>query len=207
MTKKIISIVDYGVGNIGALINIFDHIEIDVEVVKTPEEIQAAHKLVLPGVGAFDVAMNSLRSTGLINSLNTAVLTKGVPVLGICLGMQLMARSSEEGTSKGLGWIDADVKKISKPVGSNLKIPNMGWLGVQTRQETNLFGSDYIDRRFYFNHSYHVVCDSPQNVLATVEYGSTICCAVISGNIYGVQFHPEKSHRHGMNVLSSFANI
>ena len=200
-----ISIVDYGVGNTGALLNMFDYLGIAAELVDSAESISHAHKLVLPGVGSFDKAMNTLRTKGLVEALNTAVLAHSVPVLGVCLGMQLLARRSEEGVEAGLGWLNADVKLIKLPSESNLKVPNMGWINTQVVRESELLKTANAETRFYFDHSYHVVCDDPSDVLATIDYGSPLCCAVAHGNIAGVQFHPEKSHRHGMSMLSAFA--
>jgi glutamine amidotransferase len=200
-----ITIVDYGVGNTGALLNIFDYLGIDAEISNSINTIENSSKLVLPGVGSFDKAMTTLRNSGLVEALNTAVLLRSVPVLGVCLGMQLLARGSEEGIEKGLGWIEADVRRITPPRDSGLKVPNMGWMHAKTARISVLFDKPHDDMRYYFDHSYHMVCDNTHDVLATIDYGTPLTCAVARGHIAGVQFHPEKSHRYGMRVLSAFA--
>lgn len=202
-----ITVVDYGVGNIGAIINMADYLGIDAETSSDPDKVRNASKLILPGVGAFDKAMLTLQNKGLIDSLNEAALKRQIPVLGICLGMQLLARRSDEGVQAGLGWVAADVVRITLPPESPLKVPHIGWLEVKPARKSALFDSAVYGERFYFDHGYYVQCDSPQDVAATIDYGSEICCAVSSGNISGVQFHPEKSHRFGMRVLEAFGKI
>src|SRR4030095_5223215 len=197
-----ITVVDYGVGNIGALLNMFDHLGIEARASNDSREIAFADKLVLPGVGAFDRAMSELRKRSLVAPLEEAVLHRRRPVLGVCLGMQLLARRSEEGNESGLGWVDADVKRIRLPAGSNLKVPHIGWMEIRPVGVSALFGPP--GERFYFDHSYHVCCDRSGDVVALIDYGNELCCAVTSGNVHGVQFHPEKSHRFGMRLLQSF---
>jgi glutamine amidotransferase len=203
----VITVVDYGVGNIGAVINMADYLGIDAEASGDPETIKNASKLILPGVGAFDRAMLTLQNRGLIDPLNEAVSKRQVPVLGICLGMQLLARRSDEGVQPGLGWIAADVHRIALPPQSSLKVPHIGWLEVKPARPSELFDPAVTNERFYFDHGYYVQCDDPQDVAATIDYGGEICCAVSSGNVSGVQFHPEKSHRFGMRVLEAFGKI
>jgi imidazole glycerol-phosphate synthase subunit HisH len=202
-----ITIVDYGVGNTGALLNMFDYLGIDAEASDTPEAIARASQLVLPGVGTFDKAMTTLRARGLVPALDEAVLVRHVPVLGVCLGMQLLARRSEEGNEPGLGWINADVRRIELPAGSPLKVPHIGWQHTRVIRPSRLFATAADDARFYFDHSYHLVCDDPADVLATIDYGTPLCCAAGHGHITGVQFHPEKSHRQGMQLLAAFAAL
>lgn len=202
-----ITVVDYGVGNIGAIINMADYLGIDAETSSDPDKIRNASKLILPGVGAFDKAMMTLQNKGLIDPLNEAALKRQIPVLGICLGMQLLARRSDEGVQSGLGWVAADVLRITLPPESPLKVPHIGWLEVKPARVSALFDSAVHGERFYFDHGYYVQCDSPQDVAATIDYGGKICCAVSSGNVSGVQFHPEKSHRFGMRVLEAFGKI
>lgn len=202
-----ISIVDYGVGNTGALLNMLDYLGIDAEAVETPDGIDNAQMLLLPGVGAFDKAMRTLRERNLLPALDNAVLQRKIPVLGVCLGMQLLARRSDEGSETGLGWIAADVKRIVPPPGSGLKVPNIGWLETRPQRRTALFDPEAAAARFYFDHGYHMVCDNPADVAATIDYGDQLCCAVAHGHIAGVQFHPEKSHRHGMRLLEAFARL
>ena len=204
-TISMITIVDYGVGNVQALLNMFDHLGIEAQSSKDPGAILNADKLVLPGVGSFDKAMCELNTLGLVDTLHTAVLDHKIPVLGICLGMQLFSRKSAEGSTTGLGWLAADVQRIEPPQGSQLKVPHVGWAEIDPRHSSPLLAMTGIRERFYFVHSYHVVCDEPANVLATVDYGHPLCCAIHRDNIWGVQFHPEKSHRFGMRLLSSFA--
>lgn len=203
----VITIVDYGVGNVQALLNLFDYLGIEAGTSKDPDAILNARKLVLPGVGSFDKAMLELNARGLIAPLEKAVLHQRVPVLGICLGMQLFARKSAEGSAQGLGWIAADVQRIEPPIGSNLKVPHVGWSEVDPKYQSPLFPVNAERERFYFVHGYHVVCDYTSDILATVDYGQPLCCAVHRDNIWGVQFHPEKSHRFGMRLLTAFADL
>ncbi len=200
-----ITVVDYGVGNIGALVNMFDYLGIDARASGDGHEIAAAERLVLPGIGAFDKAMGTLRSRRLIEPLNDAALQRGVPVLGVCLGMQLLARRSDEGGEPGLGWIAGDVRRIALPQGSGLKVPHIGWMTVRPTRASALFDVQPARERFYFDHAYHLVCDRAEDTTAVITYGSELCCAVQSGSIAGVQFHPEKSHRFGMRLLARFA--
>ena len=200
-----ILIVDYGVGNIGALVNMFEYLGIEAEASGDPTTVAHAAKLVLPGIGAFDKAMRTLRERNLVAALNEAVRDRRVPVLGVCLGMQLLARRSDEGVERGLGWLAADVRRISAPAGSALKIPHIGWMETRPTRPSILFDAPPPDERFYFDHSYRVVCDDRADVSAFIDYGGELCCAVEAGNVFGVQFHPEKSHRFGMRLLSAFA--
>lgn len=199
-----VSIVDYGVGNIAALLNMFEYIGVEAEAVSDHAGISRAEKLVLPGVGTFDRAMENLRSRGLVDPLNEAVQVRKLPVLGICLGMQLMADHSEEGEQPGLGWIEGAVVQLD-PGEARLKVPHVGWSDIRPTAATVLFPVTSIPERFYFVHSYHFVCRHAGDVAARVSYGDDICVAVSKDNVHGVQFHPEKSHRFGMRLLTSFA--
>lgn len=201
----VITVIDYGVGNIGALLNMFDYLGIEARASSAAREIAAADRLVLPGVGAFDRAMSALRQRQLLSPLEDAVRERRRPVLGVCLGMQLLARGSEEGSETGLGWIGADVVRIRVPEGSGLKVPHIGWMEIRPAGRSALFGSP--GERYYFDHSYHVRCDRIDEVAAVIDYGVELCCAVSAGNVHGVQFHPEKSHRFGMRLLRSFAEL
>lgn len=201
-----ITVIDYGVGNIGALLNMFDYLGLEAQVSGDARVLANADRLILPGIGAFDKAMSTLRARQLIEPLNDAVFHRRVPVLGVCLGMQLLARRSDEGDEPGLGWIDADVRRITVPIGSGLKVPHIGWMETRSMHRSALFDPALPTERFYFNHSYHMVCDRREDVSAVIDYGSELCCAVASGNIAGVQFHPEKSHRFGMRLLKAFAS-
>jgi len=202
-----ISIVAYGVGNIASVANMLRHVGADVALASTPDEVRAARKLVLPGVGAFDYGMERLARAGLREPLDEAVLERRTPVLGICLGMQLMCRSSEEGRARGLGWVEADVHRFDVADDATLKVPHMGWNVVQVRREDGLLAAAEEGQRFYFVHSYHVQCDEAGDVVATARHGQTFVAAFRRSNIHGVQFHPEKSHRYGMSVLRRYAAL
>lgn len=202
-----ITIVDYGVGNIGALVNMFDYLGIEAEASGDALVIARAQSLVLPGIGAFDKAMRTLRERRLVEPLQEAVLDRRAPVLGVCLGMQLLARRSEEGVEAGLGWIAADVRHIEVSAAPELKVPHIGWTDIRPTRSSALFAAASFDERFYFDHSYHLVCDRSDDASAVIDYAGPVCCAVEAGNVFGVQFHPEKSHRFGMRLLNAFAAI
>ena len=199
-----IAIVDYNVGNLGSVLNMFRKIGHEARLTADPRLIASADKLLLPGVGAFDAGMEKLEHSGLIPILNQRVLQDRVPALGICLGMQLMTRSSEEGRRPGLGWVNADVLRFQASTAS-LKIPHMGWNAARPLRPSMLTQGLSGELRFYFVHSYYVRCHDPDDAILETEYG----CAFHSGfqheNIFGVQFHPEKSHRFGMALLRNFA--
>lgn len=197
---------DYGVGNVASLVNMYDDLGIECQISQDPAVIASAAKLILPGVGAFDRAMTTLRARGLVRPLEQAVLQRRVPILGVCLGMQLLARGSEEGRERGLGWIDADVIRIQPRNGAPLKVPHVGWADVRSIKPSPLFDTQVgTAERFYFVHSYHVQCRQREDVAAVIIYGDELCCSVSRDNIHGVQFHPEKSHRFGMRLLKRFA--
>jgi glutamine amidotransferase len=179
------------------------HVGADARLVSTPAEIRSSGALLLPGVGHFGHAMNALSNLGLIEPLNRRVLEDGVPILGICLGMQLLGSSSEEGNSAGLSFIDAHFEKITSPPGNNLKVPHMGWNLISVKKVNPLIPPQE-EARFYFVHSYKAVCRTESDVVATADYGGEFCCAYGRDNIYGVQFHPEKSHRFGMSLLRRY---
>lgn len=201
-----ITILDYGLGNRGSIVNMLKKIGADAILTSRARDIQAASKLIIPGVGAFDEGAKNLRATGLIPTLDEQVLRKKVPVLGICLGLQLFTKDSEEGTEEGLGWIEGRTRKF-KSNDNNFKIPHMGWNVIQIEQACKLFDDLPSDSRFYFVHSYYVECSNGRNVLATSYYGNQFAAVVGHGNIYGVQFHPEKSHRFGMQILKNFLEL
>lgn len=203
-----IVIIDYGMGNLGSIENMLRKIGAQVKVSSDVADINIAGKLILPGVGAFDNGMTKLRELGIEDVLQKRVIGAGVPVLGICLGMQLFTKGSEEGSLPGLGWIDAKtVRFCFEGETSDLRIPHMGWNTVEVTQRGSILDSIYIDPRFYFVHSYHVNCADPANVLATTRYGVKFHSAVIKGNIVGTQFHPEKSHKYGLKVLRNFTEM
>jgi glutamine amidotransferase len=203
-----ITIVDYGLGNIAAFATVYNRANIEVSIARTADGLQRASKLILPGVGHFDHAMRLLQQSGMRNALDDLVLRSRVPVIGICVGMQMLARSSEEGELPGLGWIDADVRSFKSHGGiKHMAVPHMGWNDVRPVAPSPLFAELETNARFYFLHSYFMRCDRPEDVLATCNYGFDFACAVHSANIYGVQFHPEKSHRFGDRLLRNFAGL
>lgn len=201
-----IVIVDYGVGNLGSIKNMFKKIGYKAEPSSDPEVLRKAEKLILPGVGAFDAGMSKLRERGLINLLNELVLEKKVPVLGHCLGMQLMTKKSEEGTETGLGWVEAESIRFKFEADqSHLKIPHMGWNGIDVQRQHAIVAGLETGARFYFVHTYHVVCENPADVVAYTDYGYNFASIIQKENIIGAQFHPEKSHKFGMQFLKNFA--
>jgi glutamine amidotransferase len=202
-----ITIIDFGMGNLGSIQNMLVRMDFKAEITSDLETIWNAEKLILPGVGAFDIAMNNLKKQGLIPVLKELALEKRVPILGICLGMQLMSGRSEEGVLEGLNLIESDTIRFQFDSNQNLRIPHMGWNTVQIEQDSHLFEGMYEEPRFYFVHSYHVKCSNVDNVLATTNYGVNFTSSIIRDNIYGVQFHPEKSHKFGMKLLGNFAEL
>ena len=203
-----IAIIDYGLGNILAFTNIYLRLNIKVYIAKKAEDLKFASKLILPGVGAFDQAIQMLDQSGMRQTLDQLVLEQRVPVLGICVGMQIMARSSDEGSLSGLGWIDGRVNSFkSLGMGGKLLLPHMGWNDVRPVITNKLFEQLETDARFYFLHSYYFECDREQDIIAVADYGKEFSCAVNANNIYGVQFHPEKSHSFGTQLLKNFADL
>jgi imidazole glycerol-phosphate synthase subunit HisH len=205
----VITIIDYGLGNIQAFLNIYKKLHIPVQVAKNENDLEGASKLILPGVGHFDYAMQRFNDSGMREKVEDLVLHNNVPVLGVCVGMQIMANSSEEGVESGLGWISGTVKNLRSivEVGNNLPLPHMGWNSV-TPKHKNLFNDiDSGDLEFYFLHSYYFDCTSQENCIASTDYSSNFCCALNNKNIFGVQFHPEKSHHSGVTLLKNFAEL
>lgn len=200
-----IAIVDYGVGNIRAFIDIYKGLNLPVIAAKTAEELKGADRIVLPGVGAFDWAMDRLMRSGMRETLDEMVLERDVPVLGVCVGMQLMANGSEEGELPGLGWIDGYVKLFDESTFSHkTHLPHMGWNDLTSFDASGVF--KFLNSpRFYFLHSYYFSPINEDNVLATTHYGTSFASAVGRKNIIGTQFHPEKSHSWGITLLSNFA--
>lgn len=201
-----ISIVNYGVGNIGSVVNMLRHIGSPPVIASTVDEIQDATALLLPGVGAFGAAMERLDSQGFSDVIRRRALEDRIPLLGICLGMQLLSNGSEEGGAAGLGLIDADFVKFGFPPGSPLKVPHMGWNTVSVRRDNPLIDVQSEEQRFYFVHSYYAKCRE-EDVIATSIYGDEFVCAYGRENIVGVQFHPEKSHKFGMRLLEKFVTF
>src|SRR5512145_1359435 len=203
-----IVLVNYGLGNIRAFENIYKRLNIPVRVASNAAELAGAEKLILPGVGAYDGAMSMLQASGMRDCLDDLVLHKIRPVLGICVGMQIMARCSDEGDMPGLGWIQADVRRLSDTSISNKKVllPHMGWNDAHPMNHDTLFRGLKAPC-FYFLHSYYFAPDIDECVLARTDYNGHFASAVQSGNIFGVQFHPEKSHTWGVQLLKNFAEL
>lgn len=202
-----ITIVDYGMGNLGSVHNMFKYIGVQSQISGDVDVISKAEKILLPGVGAFDAAMKRLSEVGLLEVLNQKALQDKVPVLGICLGMQMLTRSSEEGKLEGLGWIPAKTVKF-KFEDRKLKVPHMGWNLVHQVNASPLIEELPEEPRFYFVHSYHVVADDDKYVLMRTNYGYEFDSVITNGdNIFGAQFHPEKSHKFGMKLFKNFAAL
>jgi imidazole glycerol-phosphate synthase subunit HisH len=201
----VIAIIDYGMGNLGSIANMLKKIGNRAVLTSDPAEIRSASKLILPGVGAFDHGMRCLQERGLVSLLNELVLDEKKPVLGMCLGMQLFASSSEEGEMNGLGWIKGRcVRFYPTPEFPKLKVPNMGWDYPSIKRDSPIVRGFDAPPRFYFVNSYHLRCDDADDIIATTSYGVEATAVVGRGNIVGTQFHPEKSHRFGMQLLRNF---
>lgn len=203
-----IGIIDYGLGNVRAFANVCKTLNLPVVIVRQPRELENVSKIILPGVGAFDYAMQKLDQSGMRHFLDEKVLEHHVPVLGVCVGMQILAHSSEEGTMPGLGWIEGVVKRFNFSSSKTpLIIPHMGWNNVKPIRSGGLFEGLEHDARFYFLHSYYFQCQKNEDIIAVADYGGEFTCAVNSGNIFGIQFHPEKSHHCGIQLLDNFAKL
>lgn len=203
-----IAIIDYGLGNVKAFANVYKNLNIPVVIAKQVDDLNSATKIILPGVGAFDHAMTRLNNSGMRSVIEEKTLNRQVPLLGVCVGMQILARSSEEGSQPGLGWIDGEVKRFNPlELRNNTLLPHMGWNDINPRKADDLLNSINHDARFYFLHSYYMHCNNEEDILATTDYGGLFTSAVNSKNIYGVQFHPEKSHQWGIQLLKNFALI
>lgn len=198
-----IAIVDYGMGNLGSIQNMLSHIGAESIVTADLDAIRKADRIILPGVGAFDAAMARINGSGMREVLDHKALVEQVPTLGICLGMQLLTRGSEEGDFAGLDWIPAETRRFPDVPG--LKVPHMGWNLVRRSTWSPLTDDFDEETRFYFVHSYYVVADAPQNSILKTTYGVEFDSAIMHGRIFGAQFHPEKSHRFGMRLLQKFA--
>jgi len=198
-------IVDIGVGNLGSITNMFKKIGGKAVASDNPNDFLEATKIVLPGVGAFDEGMRRLKEQGFIETLNKRVLGDKVPVIGICLGSQLLGKSSEEGERAGLGWIDMEVVRFPKDKG--LRVPHMGWNVVNPVGNQGIFAGVEGELRYYFVHTYHMKCNNSKDIAGTTQYGDEFTSAIHHENIYGVQFHPEKSHRFGAALLKNFAEL
>jgi glutamine amidotransferase len=203
-----ITIVDYGLGNIRAFLNVYRRLNVDVKTATSADELMGASKVILPGVGSFDHAMEQLGRSGMRETLDDLVLRQQVPVLGVCVGMQILARTSDEGTLPGLGWIDGRVRALGSLMSAEkLPVPHMGWNDVRPMLSNRLFDRLDSGARFYFLHSYYFHCDREENTIAVTHYGTDFACAVNAANIFGVQFHPEKSHHDGARLLQNFGEM
>lgn len=203
-----ITILDYGLGNVLAFQNVYKRLGIPANVAREPDGLAGATKIILPGVGAFDHAIDLFDKSGLRGAVEELVLGRGIPLLGVCVGMQMLAESSEEGARSGLGWVPGHVQKLRPPsLAEPLPLPHMGWNDVEVRAVNGLLPPIEGGWRFYFLHSYCFVPRDTSSVLATARYGGPFACAVRKGSAYGVQFHPEKSHHYGSALLKHFAEL
>lgn len=202
-----ITIIDYNMGNFAAIKNMLKKLGYEAIVTSDPKILMNAKKIILPGVGSFDFGMENLKKLGLVEVLSYKVQKEKTPILGVCLGMQLLTKSSEEGQSLGLGFIDAKTIKFDFGSEIKLKVPSMGWNSVRNRIENSILDTKYDTQRFYFVHSYYVICNDENDILATSTYGIDFVSAFMHENIIGCQFHPEKSHKYGLEVLKNFAEF
>ena len=203
-----IGIIDYGSGNINAIVNVYEQLNVSYTVINQKPDLLRSKKLILPGVGSFDQVMDQLNKSGLRDCIDNLVLEKKVPVMGICVGMQIMACSSEEGALPGLGWFkNSTVEKIDiSKLTQKPSIPHMGWNNVFPTDEHSILKDIDFEYGFYFLHSYVFSC-RPENILLTTKYGSEFPSAINNENIFGFQFHPEKSHLNGLNLFKNFADL
>jgi len=203
-----VTIIDYGVGNVFAFQNVFKRLNIPSKIAKCENDLMGSSKLILPGVGHFDYAMSQLNKSGMRNRLDELVLIEKIPVIGICVGMQMMAHKSDEGTLDGLCWIDACVKKFDEAtINHHTKLPHMGWNDVKPNENHPLFKGLEQEAIFYFLHSFYFKCSNQENSIAKTDYGINFSSSVQLDNIYGIQFHPEKSHSYGERLLKNFAKL
>lgn len=203
-----IGIIDYGVGNIKAFQNIYNRLHIPVKILKEPDDFIDIDRLILPGVGAFDHTMQTFVNSGMKELTEKLVLVDKMPIIGICVGMQLLASSSDEGVLSGLGWVDGVVKRFDETkINFGTHLPHMGWNDVDVNRDVKLFHDFPENPKFYFLHSYFFECRNDLEIIAEANYGGNFTCAVNRENIYGVQFHPEKSHDYGVKLLENFSKI
>lgn len=205
-TEMKVVIVNSGVANVRSVANMLRRIKTDSEISDDPAVVATADVLILPGVGSFDAAMGKFRTRGLVETLNEKVLVQETPVLGLCLGMQVMGDASEEGVEPGFGWIPGKLRKLSLQGadGSSVRVPHMGWNLIHDRDGCLLYDGMGDEVRFYFDHSYYFIPDDPRHYCGTVNYGVRFAAGIRRGNIFGVQFHPEKSHRFGLALFENF---
>ncbi|MEN6348207.1 MAG: imidazole glycerol phosphate synthase subunit HisH [Syntrophomonas sp.] len=201
-----VTIINYGMGNIGSLENMLNRLGSEVNIAASSSDFDKTSKLILPGVGHFDHAMANLQALDLIDVLNYKVIKEKIPILCICLGAQLIMEKSEEGTKPGLGWVEGKVIRFHFSKENKLRIPHMGWNTVNVKREAPLF-MNIEAPRFYFVHSYHLICTNQDDIMATSVYGYEFVAGVQHDNIYATQFHPEKSHKFGMQLIKNFLEI
>ena len=202
-----IGIIDYGLGNIGAISNIYNKLKIKNIIARNSEDLNKSEKLILPGVGAYDSAINLLNKSNLILDIKKEIFEKKKKILGICVGMQIFAKNSAEGNKPGLNWFEAEVKKINSSSHKTLRLPHMGWNSINIIKEDSLFKDLKDDKYFYFCHSFYFECKVKTNILAETTYGHQFSSVVKNDNLYGIQFHPEKSHDNGIRILNNFSKL
>lgn len=204
-----ISILDYGAGNANSVIRMIERAGGQAQLIHSPEQLAIAEKLIVPGVGSFDHCITQLNGRGLKEALGNLALERKIPLLGICMGMQMMCNGSEEGELPGLGWFNADVRRFTREETGGRQVPHMGWNTVSIVRENPLLIPDEVrgEERFYFVHSYRVTCHDAGDVIGTSSYGQDFVCAFQRDNIFGVQFHPEKSHRFGLGLIQRFVEL
>jgi imidazole glycerol-phosphate synthase subunit HisH len=203
-----IGIINYGSGNIHAIANLHNRAEIAHIISNQPEELKKCDKLILPGVGAFDETMLMLKRHGLVDYLNEEVIVNKKPIVGVCVGMQILGDSSEEGIEKGFGWIKGKIKKIDTSLLKNKPhLPHLGWNSISTQKTNSILEHVDTDDGFYYLHSYYFECDNQNDILATSHYGKEFATLINHGNVFGAQFHPEKSHANGIQFFKNFANL
>jgi imidazole glycerol-phosphate synthase subunit HisH len=206
--KNIIHIPNLSLGNTKSVVNMVNRIGGKVIIANSPEELMEAKKIILPGVGSYDIGMKELHDGNWVVALNKLVIEQQVPILGICLGMQFFFNKSEEGVASGLGWIPGYLKKFVSEENNPIKIPHMGWNAVNILRQDGIFPANVDEElRYYFVHSYHAICENKEDLVANAFHGSNVTAAVQNNNIYGVQFHPEKSHRFGMDLLRNYLSV
>ena len=204
---RMIAIVDHGYANIRSVDRMLRRLNHVPVVAERPSDLKRASKIILPGIGAFDGPMRRLRELGFIDALHEHAIVRQRPILGICVGMQIMTRRSEEGEAAGLGWIEGECRRFRPPTEAKLRVPHMGWNKVAIAPDAKLFASFGKEAKYYFVHSYYVALDDKSLNAATCSYGADFCASFQKGNIFGVQFHPEKSHRFGLGLLKAFAEL
>jgi glutamine amidotransferase len=200
-----IAIISYGSGNIKSFVNLYEKLNIKIQIAENSNDLIDVSKIIIPGVGAYDETINKLNKTGMRDKIEFYALEKKIPILGICVGMQIMGQSSEEGSMEGLGWIPGKVRKLPKE--KCLKLPHMGWNLAKLKKKHKLFSNMEDESRFYFLHSYFFDLDKQENILTETSYNFNFASSIYDKNIYGIQFHPEKSHKAGYQLLKNFAEL